>query len=111
MALCAAATSPPAWAHAFLDHALPKVGSTITQTPANVHIWFTQDLEPAFSTVQVVDEAGNRVDKGDVTVQSGDEMLVSLKPLPPGKYKVKWHALSVDTHETDGTFEFIIASQ
>lgn len=76
------------------------------QAPTTVQIWFTQDLEPAFSTIEVTDDAGNRVDLGDTKVESGSQMLVSLKPLPPGKYKVKWHALSVDTHETDGTFTF-----
>jgi copper resistance protein C len=33
-------------------------------------------------------------------------MRIGLKALPPGTYKVNWHALSVDTHKTDGTFSF-----
>jgi methionine-rich copper-binding protein CopC len=111
MAIIAAGAPLPAQAHAFLDHALPKVGSTVQQAPDAVHIWFTQNLEPAFSTIEVRDEAGNRVDKGDPAVQSGDEMAVALKPLPAGKYKVMWHVLSVDTHESTGTFTFTIVPQ
>jgi methionine-rich copper-binding protein CopC len=42
-----------AGAHAFLDHATPAVGSAIHGSPAEVRLWFTQGLEPAFSTVQV----------------------------------------------------------
>jgi len=80
----------------------------VPQPPTKVQIWFTQDLEPAFSTIAVMDEAGNRVDLGDTKIEAGSQMLVSLKPLAPGKYKVKWHALSVDTHETDGTFTFTV---
>jgi copper resistance protein C len=101
----------PASAHAFLDHAVPKVGGAVAAPPATVHIWFTQDLEPAFSSIEVVDAAGKRVDKDDSTVQAGSEMLVSLKPLPPGKYKVRWRALSVDTHETTGTFTFTVGAK
>jgi hypothetical protein len=35
-------------------------------------------------------------------------MQVSLKKLPPGTYKVRWHAVSVDTHATDGDFSFTV---
>ena len=43
------------WAHAFLDHAEPKVGSTVANSPTELKIWFTQNLEPAFSTLEVQD--------------------------------------------------------
>ena len=61
---CASALTPPAAAHAFLDHALPAVGSTVHAPPAQVKLWFTQKLEPAFSNAQVSDSAGKRVDRG-----------------------------------------------
>ena len=34
------------------------------------------------------------------------ELDVKLKPLEAGTYTVKWHALSVDTHTTEGDFTF-----
>jgi copper resistance protein C len=102
--------SVAALAHAFLDHALPAVGSTVHGAPADVNLWFTQELEPAFSTVQVVDQNGAEVDKKDKTIDPSDRTLmkVSLPNLPPGEYKVLWHALSVDTHTTEGSFTFEI---
>ena len=39
-------------AHAFLDHSDPAVGSTVPASPDVMHLWFTQQLEPAFSTVR-----------------------------------------------------------
>ncbi len=104
--------APAARAHAFLDHASPAVGSTLPRAPTKVSIWFTQELEPAFSSITVSDQAGNRVDGGDTKVDSGDATLlqVSLKPLPPGTYKVTWRVVSVDTHPTDGTFTFRVGS-
>jgi hypothetical protein len=94
-----------AQAHAFLDHASPLVGSTVPAAPHEVVLTYTQNLEAAFSTVQVTDASGARVDAGKADV-SGNTMRVGLKSLPPGSYKVRWHALSVDTHTTEGTFTF-----
>lgn len=98
-------------AHAFLDHADPRVGSTIKTPPAQVRLWFTQPLEPAFSTMRVLDTAGKQVDKQDVQVDSSkpDLLAVSVPSLGPGTYKVVWRVLSVDTHVTEGDFTFTIA--
>jgi methionine-rich copper-binding protein CopC len=98
-------------AHAFLDHADPRVGSTIKTPPAQVRLWFTQQLEPAFSTMRVLDAAGKQVDKQDVKVDASkpDLLTVSVPSLGPGTYKVVWRVLSVDTHVTEGDFTFTIA--
>ena len=97
-----------AGAHAFLDHATPAVGSAIHGSPAQVRLWFTQELEPAFSTVKVLDRSGTQVDKQDKQVDRANPALlqVSLPELAPGKYRVVWRALSVDTHVTEGDFTF-----
>jgi len=94
-----------AQAHAFLDHASPLVGSTVATAPHEFVLTFTQNLEPAFSTAQVTDSGGARVDAGKADV-SGNTMRIGLKSLPPGSYKVHWHALSIDTHSTEGNFTF-----
>jgi copper resistance protein C len=109
LAACASATTA-AKAHAFLDHAVPAVGSSVPTAPADVTMWFTQELEPAFSTATVTDKSGNRVDEADAQVNSKDptELQVSLKKLPPGIYTVLWHILSVDTHTTHGDFTFTV---
>ncbi len=98
-------------AHAFLDHASPAVGSTENVAPPEVSIWFTEEVEPAFSKIEVTDRAGNRVDAGTTRVDEANPKLlhVSLKPLPPGTYKVTWHIVSIDTHHTDGDFSFTVA--
>lgn len=102
--------APRAEAHAFLDHASPAVGSTVPSTPAALTMWFTQQLEPAFTTATVTDQSGNSVENGSPQVDPKDptELRVPLKPLPPGTYSVAWHALSVDTHTTTGHFTFTV---
>src|ERR1700685_3906121 len=90
-----------AQAHAFLDHASPLVGSTVPAAPHELTLWFTQNLEAAFSTVEVFDSNGGRVDQGKRSI-SGNTMHVGLKALVAGTYRVRWHVLSVDTHTTQG---------
>jgi len=112
-ALLFLALQPHAWAHAFLDHSNPKVGGTITTSPSVIKIWFTQNLEPAFSTIKVRDAQGKEVDKQDVHLDDKDPslLMVSVPPLPDGTYTVTWHVTSVDTHRTQGRFEFTIQSK
>jgi copper resistance protein C len=99
-----------AQAHAFLDHASPLVGSTVASAPGEVVLTFTQNLEASFSTVSVTGPGGARVDAGKPQV-SGNTMRVGLKASGPGAYKVHWHALSVDTHTTEGTFSFTVGGK
>jgi copper resistance protein C len=102
--------APSVQAHAFLDHASPAVGSTVPTAPDAVTMWFTQQLEPAFTTATVTDSSGNTVDAGPAQVDPKDptELRVALKKLSPGTYTVSWHALSVDTHTTTGHFTFTV---
>jgi methionine-rich copper-binding protein CopC len=108
---CASCIASNAGAHAFLDHATPAVGSTVHGSPSQVKLWFTQQLEPAFSSAQVLDKSGKRIDKADAKVDPGDAAIlqVSLPQLAPGTYKVTWRVLSVDTHVTEGDFTFDVA--
>ena len=93
-------------AHAFLDHADPRVGSTVA-APTQLKLWMTEDLEPTFCRVQVFDGAGAEVDRKDAAF-SGATMTVSLPKLAPGTYLVKWKAVATDTHVTTGTFTFTV---
>jgi copper resistance protein C len=98
-------------AHAFLDHAMPRAGSTVHRSPEQLSLWFSEQLDPPFSNAEVLDGSGKRVDKGEPQVDSTDRKLlrVSLPPLAPGKYRVVWRVLSVDTHVSMGEFTFDIA--
>jgi methionine-rich copper-binding protein CopC len=104
-ALLAVMTGTAARAHAFLDHTEPRVGSTVPTAPRELVLFYSQNLEPAFSSVEVSDANGARVDLGKPRISAGT-MRVGLKQLPPGTYRVRWQVLSVDTHTTEGSFTF-----
>ena len=111
VAAYAVAAAGPALAHAFLTRASPAVGSTVHAAPSEITLRYTEAVEPAFSTVQVTGEGGERVDGGALHVDDKEPTLlhVPLKPLTPGTYKVAWRVVSVDTHTTNGTFTFKVA--
>ena len=99
-----------AQAHAFLEEAEPRVGSTVEASPAQVKIWFTEKLKHDSSNIAVFDAGGNEVDKKDSKIDTDNPLLmsVSVGKLPPGRYKVSWNAVAIDTHHTNGTFNFTV---
>ena len=101
----------PAFAHAFLRHAIPPVGSEIPVSPPAITITYTESVEPSFSTIEVDNAQGARVDKADPHLVGGDQtkLAVSLPKLPPGRYTVIWHVTSVDTHKSEGRFNFSVS--
>ena len=54
--------------HAMLASASPPVGGSVGAAPHQVTLSFTQGLEPAFSSVQMTDSKGARVDGGKAQV-------------------------------------------
>ena len=99
-------------AHASLDHADPRVGSTVKASPAEVRVWFSEAVEPA-SVLRVLDQVGAPADQGNTGVDPGDHTLVkvSLRPLlSPGTYKVLWRASTADGATTVGSFGFTVAA-
>jgi len=95
-------------AHAFLERADPAVGSSVQKSPSEVRIRFTENIEPAVSSIQIFDASGKEVDKRDLHLDRSDHALlhISLPQLGMGTYKVTWRVVSVDTHVTNGNFTF-----
>ena len=96
--------------HSGLQRAEPPVESTLKRPPTEVKLYFSERLEPAYSTVRVEDGKGARVDRDDSHVDRSNPLLmrVTLTPLEPGTYTVVWRVLSVDSHITQGRFKFRI---
>jgi copper resistance protein C len=103
-----AAGATLASAHAFLDHAEPRVGSTVTASPPTLTLWFTEPVEPTFSHVTVAGADAKAVATGALEHPGPAALTVSLPALAPGTYTVTWAVVSVDTHPTDGHFSFTV---
>jgi methionine-rich copper-binding protein CopC len=103
------AVAGAAQAHAALERASPRVGSTVQASPSEVRMWFSEALEPAFSAASI---EGDGAAGGKALVDPKDrrELVIPLpRPLPAGRYQVKWAVVSVDGHRTEGDFKFTVA--
>jgi methionine-rich copper-binding protein CopC len=107
LALVFAGLCSPALAHAFLEKASPAAGENRHGSPAKIELHFSEALESAFSSIVVTDAAGSDVAAGPPAAH-GAEMELPLKLLAPGRYRVSWHAVSVDTHRTEGKYNFLV---
>jgi methionine-rich copper-binding protein CopC len=102
--------APAAWAHAFLSGASPPVGSQMPAAPAALTLRFTEPVEPLFCTIELLSPAGAaiRLPTPSVPATNPQALAVALPKLTPGTYTVVWHVTSVDTHKTEGRFQFTI---
>ena len=110
----AVSTPPaPADAHAVLVKSVPAARAALSRPPGRVQLWFSERLEPAFSTVSVWSAAGARVDREDGVVGAEDpkQLSVTLGTLEPGAYTARFRVLSVDGHVVEGSFPFAVKAK
>jgi len=100
-----------AQAHARLESAVPPADGTVTYSPNEIRLTFSEPVEPALTGIALTDAAGKKVATGKAAVdpKNGAVLVVPLpQPLAPGTYKVAWHAVAADSHKTTGTFGFTL---
>ena len=97
-------------AHALLDKSEPARRATLAQAPAAVRLWFNERLEPAFSSLDVMDVGGRSVATAAARVPARDPKLLelALPALAPGVYTVRYKVLSVDGHTVKASFTFTV---
>ena len=101
-------------AHAILLRSDPAKGAVLNTAPTQVRMWFTESLNPTYSTARVLNGGKKRVDLNNAHVSASDatEMDVNLPPnLPPAVYVVIWRTQSAnDGHVLTGSFIFTVAN-
>src|ERR1700674_1762877 len=95
-------------AHAFLNQAVPPVGGGVPASPKEIRLTFSEGVEPRFSGIELATTDGLTIATGPVAPAPGDEkqLVLVVPPLAPGRYRVSWHVVSVDTHRTEGEYTF-----
>jgi methionine-rich copper-binding protein CopC len=103
------------FAHASYERSEPADGEVVSESPAQVVIYFSQEIAADGTVLRVVNSDGTQVDLGDTTLDLFDpdrkRVTVSLPPdLPAGTYTVEWTTASSEDGETDsGRFSFTVA--
>ena len=97
----------PAMAHSKPKTMTPEANSTVA-APAQVSVFFTEGLEPKFSSLQLMDAQGAVVskDKSVIDPKDAKHMTLALPKLGPGTYRVHWMTEALDGHRMDGDYSF-----
>src|ERR1700736_5264152 len=97
--------------HAFLNQAAPPVGGTVPASPKEIRLIFSEGIEPRFSGIDLATGDGRTVATGAAAVDPANDkqLVLALPPLAPGRYRVRWHVVSVDTHRPEGEDSFSVA--
>jgi methionine-rich copper-binding protein CopC len=107
LALVLAASA--AFAHAHLEKATPGAQSTVA-SPSEIRLVFGEGVEPKFTGLTLAGPGGEAA-LGAPSVEAGHSNVLIVPvngTLAPGVYTVKWHAVSDDSHHTQGTFAFTV---
>jgi len=100
----------PAFAHAVPKAMTPAPDSTVS-APTEISITFTENLEPKFSVIKLLDSTGAVVSKEASVLDKANtkHMTLALPKLPPGVYTVQWTSSAADDgHRLSRTYTFTI---
>jgi methionine-rich copper-binding protein CopC len=102
--------APAVWAHAYLVKSVPAQRAVLYRAPARIQLWFNERLESGFSSLSIRDADGKQIEigKSEVTADDPKQLSATIKPLPAGRYFVKFRVLSVDGHIAEDQFPFTI---
>jgi len=101
----------PAFAHAMLEKAIPRVGEIVEIPPTQISLTFSERIEVGMSSIIVSNADGEIIAAGPPARGENAATIRIVFPgrLPPGRYKVAWSVLSVDGHATKGDYAFVIS--
>jgi copper transport protein len=99
-----------ALAHPELVRTEPAANAQLATAPAQIRVSFNEELEEAFSDLQLYDARGQRVDQGGGGRDPSElnSLRLELPSIPPGLYTVVWQTVGSDGHKVKGNFVFIV---
>ena len=98
-----------AYGHAFVTNSNPSQSQSISASPKQIDVFFSEPVDLRYSSMKVLDSTGKQVDLGQVHYKGSDEasLEVSVPTLKDGTYTVSTNVLSqIDGHVTDNAFVF-----
>lgn len=110
IAIAACCPVESAFAHASLVKAEPPRRAVLAKAPAQVRLWFNEEIEADYAALVVLDGDKHPVTdvKPHLAPDDRKSIILPLPALAPGKYSVKFRVLSVDGHVVDSSFEFTV---
>ena len=110
LSLACVLVSDSAFAHAHLQKATPAVGGTVAAA-SEIRLEFSEGVEAGLTSVTLAKVGGGAIALGQARTEGANRSVFVVPiaaPLATGDYAVHWHAVAVDTHQTQGDFTFTI---
>lgn len=100
-------------AHGFIVRAVPEDRAVLERAPTRLQYWFSEALEPDFSSVNVRDQNGAIIASGGISSENNALMTVSLpRDLPDGAYIVELRpAFASDGHVVAESRVFFVGQE
>ena len=99
------------YGHAFVTNSNPSPSQSISISPKQIDVYFSEPVDLRYSDLKVLDSSGKEVDLGKVSYKGSNELSlqVSVPELKDGAYTVSTSVLSqIDGHVTENAFVFAI---
>jgi copper transport protein len=99
----------PASAHANLIRSTPAAGAVLETAPPTVELEFSEELDPAFSRVQLFSSQNQLIEPGpgEIAAASPNVVRLIIPDLAKDSYTVIWRVRSAaDGHITEGSIPF-----
>lgn len=108
-----AVVAGPALAHGYIVRAIPADRAVLERPPTRVQYWFSEDLEPGFSTLNIRDQSGAVIATGGVSEDDRSLMAARLPSgLPDGAYIVELRpAFASDGHAVAESRVFFVGEE
>lgn len=103
----------PALAHGYLIRAIPEDRAVLERSPARLQYWFSEILEPEFSSITVRDRDGTTIAQGGISPDNAALLTVRLPAdLPDGAYIVDMRiAFASDGHVIAQSSVFFVGTE
>ncbi len=102
-----------ALAHAELVSSTPANQAILGNSPEEILLRFSEDVDPIGQAILLVDGDGDPVPLGPISQAGGGDTISAEVPgtIADGTYVVGWQAVSADSHKIRGAFTFSVGAE
>ncbi len=99
-----------AWAHATIVKSDPARDAQLAASPPAIVLTFNEPIEPAFSSVKLINEVGKVIAAGKSVVDPADKKVLrtAIPVLINGTYTVQYTTMGRDGHKRTGEYKFTV---
>lgn len=99
-------------AHATLNDSSPRADAVLAQSPTEIVLLFSEDVDPTSTPLRLLDVTGREIPLGSVHQTRGKNTFDAAinTRLATGSYVVAYSAVSADSHAVNGAFGFSVGA-